>query len=200
MVNFNKQVPQFYRVWFDDSDPQAMISDEEDLKGMNEWVVFEGNRIANWPEGVEFYVEGEHKQDYLFSSLSGWILVSDRVRAALEECNIKGVEYLPVTVKDKTRRFKIGTYWVMNILNAVEAINWQATRWMNPKTIDQDPYPALNILTEVLEEQAIENLDVFLLSVRGDITTRTYVSSRFKSCLQHALAHSGFKFVPVSVQ
>lgn len=185
-----------YEIWFDDTDPLAVVLDEEDLQGIDRWLLYEGKFIETWPKGITFYAEGEHLEDYL-AGVPGWIIISDRARQALERCQVQGVQFLPVQVIHKEQRFEIGPYWVLNVTQAVEALDWEHTRWAYPETKYEDEYPILNIIKEALQWNMIKDLDVFLLKVKHKCKISIYISERVKSCLENAGATSGFKFIPV---
>jgi len=196
-MNDQQQPRRYYEVWFDDTDPRSMFSQEEDLRGIDRWIIYKGARISDWPEEVTFYVRGERAEDYLFSALPGWVLVSERVREAFEDCEIKGVQFLPVNVRHKENGSSVGTYWILNVVDVIEALDWERTRWLHPERKFDDEHPILDVVSIALDLDAVRGADIFRLKVKSDVTTGVYISERLKTCLDAANATSGFKFIGI---
>lgn len=194
----SRRTSAYYRVWFDDSDPLAAFSREEDLRGVDRWIVDKGTRIEAWPDGVTLFIEGEHLEDYLFSVLPDWIVVSERARRALEQCQINGIQFLPVRVVRKASGVEVGPYWLLHVVRQVEGLDWERTRWFHPENKYKDEHPLLDIITVVLNAEAIEGIDIFRLKVK-DSVRGVYISHKVKQCLESAGAVSGFRFEPVRV-
>ncbi len=184
-----------YKVFPGHSDPDPMILEEWDSKGVSEYGLLKGRRIEKWPEDMTFFATGAHHEDYLFPSVVSWIIVSDKVRKALEGCGISDFQLLPVRAIHKESGRDLGPHWVLNPLHAAEAVDVERTQWLNPEK-DKREYPHINILQPVLREEVVRDLDVFLLKVREGISVTVYVSERVKACLERAQA-TGFKFTPV---
>ncbi len=197
-MNPDTSTPAYYKVWFDATDPLALFSQEEDLRGVDRWLVYKGARVERWPEEITFVVEGEHAEDYLFSALHGWLLISERARRVFEECAISGVQFLPVRVIRKEQQVEIGPYWVLNVLHLVEALDWDHTRWLHPERRHEDEHPILDIVKESLKLGSLRGIDIFRLKVKEDAGS-IYISHKLKTCLERAGAISGFKFIPVQV-
>jgi hypothetical protein len=189
----------YYKIWVDESDPLAMVCIERDDKGFNEHRFNEGKWIEDWPQGVTFYVEGEHPEDYLLGG-PFWMVVSERVRQVceeFEECKVKGVQFLPVRVVHKESGEEIGPYWAVNVVQVVEALDWERTRWLYPEKKDQHKDPIFNIVKEAFHWEPLKGVDIFHLSIKGRVGTSVYISQRLKWCLEQARATKGFKFIPI---
>lgn len=195
-----KQQPKtyYFKIWVDDSDPLAMICSERDVKQFDEYRFYKGEWIENWPEGITFYIEGKHPEDYLLGGLH-WIVVSERVRQAVKNCGSKSVQFLPVRVVHRDTNKEIGPYWALNVTRVLEALDWERTRWLYPETKENDEHPTLNIIKEALRREPLEGVDIFRLSVRGQTSTSLFISRRLKRCLERGKATKGFEFIPVPV-
>lgn len=191
-------IAYYYKLWMDESDPHAMISREEDLGGIDRWIIYKGIWIEQWPLEVTFYVEGEHPEDYLFSALHGWILVSERVRQALARCSVEGVQFLLVRVVHRATGADIAPYYALNVVRLVEALDWERTRWLHPDRKFVDDHPILDIVQVALRRDAVRGTDIFRLRVKRDVG-EVFVSPRVKQCLERAGATSGFRFLPAPV-
>ncbi len=197
-ITISRRTSAYYRVWFDDSDPLAAFSREEDLKGVDPWIVHSGTWIKDWPEGVTLFIEREHLEDYLFCTLPDWIVVSERARRALEQCQIDGIQFLPVRVVRKESGVEVGPYWLLHAVRLVEGLDWERTRWFHPEDKYKDEHPALDIITVTLNAEAIEGIDIFRLKIKDSIRG-IYISHKVKQCLESAGAVSGFRFEQVRV-
>ncbi|WP_366946575.1 DUF1629 domain-containing protein [Roseiflexus sp.] len=134
----------------------------------------------------------------LFSAVHGWMLVSERVRQALERCGVEGVQFLPVRVMHKATGAEIGSYSALNVVRVVEALDWERTRWLTADRKVVDDHPILAIVRVALRREAVSGVDIFRLRVKHDVG-EIFISPRVKQCLERAGATSGFRFIPVPV-
>ena len=98
---------------------------KSDTKGFNEYRFYDGTWIEDWPEGVEFIVDGEPEEDLVLGGLAWW-LISDRMRQVFLDNNIPGVQFLPVKVIHVGRNEEIGPYWVINVIQSVDGLTWSS--------------------------------------------------------------------------
>jgi len=83
--------------------------------GFNEYRLYNGELIQDWPENIKFEFEGEPLADFLTGGLH-WRLVSENVRQIFIREEIPGVQFLPVQVVHVTSGRTIGPYWALNIM------------------------------------------------------------------------------------
>lgn len=188
----------YYKLRMDDSDPRAIVCIERDEKGFDVYRLYKGKWIDDWPEGITFYVKGEHPEDYLLGGL-GWVAISENVRQSLNKCGVTEGQFLPIQVIHKETGNKIGSYWILNVLKVVEALDPERTRWLNPHTKETDEFPTLNIIKEALRREALKGVDIFLLGIKGQITRSVYISEYLKQCLEKEKTTKGLKFIPIPV-
>lgn len=179
-------------------DPDGLVLVRKDTKGFNEYRFNEGKTIKDWPEGITFFMEGKHHEDYLVVGLQ-WVVVSDKVKKVFEECNAEGVQFLPVNIIIENTGKDAGPYWAMNVFRAIDALDWVHTVWVYPERIYLDEHPQLNILKEALRREPLAGVDAFHLVIGGEFSPPIYISKRVKVCMEQAGATSGFKFNPVPV-
>jgi hypothetical protein len=103
---------------------EGLICIQSDKKGFNEYRLYEGKWIEDWPDDVEFVVDGKQLEDFIVGGLH-WRLISDRVRKVLEQENIQSVQFLPVKVFYAKSNDYIGPYWVLNIIRNVNSLRWE---------------------------------------------------------------------------
>jgi hypothetical protein len=81
-----------------------------------------GYKIDIWPE-VNFYFDpkkNKTKSDYLLNA-GQWPIVHKRIKNIFEEKMIENIQYLPVNVIDSNTGAVDDNYYVMNIMNCIEA-------------------------------------------------------------------------------
>jgi hypothetical protein len=183
-------VPRHYKLWFDDSDPLAAICTRAELRGVSEYFVYQPEPIDEWPSDVTFYTEGEHLEDRLIPAPMNWILVSVRVKKALQKMEIEGVQFLPVRVVRQETEEEVRGYHVLHVWRQLSALDEEHTVRLVPK---QEDCPQLGIAKVALRREVIGDVDMFRLE---DWYIPVYVSRRVKELLQ-AIKVTGFKWIPV---
>jgi hypothetical protein len=168
-----------------------------DEKGFNELKFYEGKEIEDWPDGITFFVKGQRGNDYV-SIVIHWILVSEKVRETFEKYDIQGAQLLPVRLIHNKTGKEFGPYWVINVFQEVDALDWDNTVWLPKVTNPREAkYPSLGIVRYALQHEPLEGKDIFRLIIRGKSSTSVFISERLKQCLEEADAISGFAFEPV---
>jgi len=180
----------YYKLWFSESDPLAARCKQADLKGVSEYFVYQPKPVADWPEGITFYSVGEHIEDYLFPIMVDWILVSERVRLALEGMGVQGVQFLPVRVVRQERDIEIPDYYVLHVWNQISALDEKHTVYLEPR---HEKHPELSIVKVALRREAVGGLDIFRIK---EDPVSVYVSKRVKERLEE-IGATGFKWIPV---
>jgi hypothetical protein len=180
---------EYFKLWFDDTDDQAIICRKYDLKGVSRHILSKAKPIEDWPEDITFYAEGEHAEDYL-GNARGWLMFSERVRRALEQLGVEGIQFLPVRVVIVETGKELPGYSVMNVLTVLSALDEEHTVYLEPR---HEEYPHLSITKVALLREAIGNADIFRLA---ELKVSVYVSRRVKEHLEE-IGATGFKWIPV---
>ena len=180
----------YYRMWFDDSDPQAMICPRADLGSVSEHFVYQPRPVEEWPARITFYAEGQHAEDYLFPTMVNWILVSQRVQQVLEQLPLDGVQLLPVNVVTVEDGEEISGYHVLHVWKQISALDNDRTVFS--ASMHED-HPQLNIVKVVLRRAAIGGANIFRIRERN---TSVYVSQLVKECFEDRDL-TGFRWFPV---
>ncbi len=187
----------FYHIWPAARGPVGMYLVSEDFRGINEYELHKGKEIVGWPEDVTFYVAGQSAEDYLLGGLQ-WNVFSDAFRSVFSACHAVGrVQFIPVRVIWHETGKDVGVYWALNIIEEVECLDYERTRWVRPETREKDLHPTMNIAKPVFRYDALRGIDVFRPAVSGKGDVANYVSARLKRCLEDADAAKGIKFIEV---
>lgn len=86
-----------------------------DCKDFNEYRFYSGEWIDDWPDDIEFVVDGKPLDDLILGGLH-WLLYSEGMRQIFEQEKIPGVQFLPVNVLYAKTGGYIGPYWAPNIM------------------------------------------------------------------------------------
>jgi hypothetical protein len=197
VINIPKPRSTFFKVFSGGRvrpHPNVLVLVKSDKKGFNELRFYSGQFIKDWPEGITFYMKGTHYEDYLVVGLH-WMVVSDGVRKVFEECELTGVQLLPVHIVIDGSGKEIGPYWAMNVYQEVDALHWEYTQWLEKgRDHFQDENPMLGVWEIGLRYEPIHNLDIFRLNVKGEGDPKVYISDRVKKALEKAKVTDGFNF------
>ncbi|OGO38936.1 MAG: hypothetical protein A2W35_16965 [Chloroflexi bacterium RBG_16_57_11] len=186
------EITQYYNLTFSEVHG-GLIVYQDDFKGVDKDLLTKGAPIMDWPSDTTLFVKGRNPTDYLFYPLSPWFTISKKAQIALEDANIKGIQFLPIHVVHKSG-IEIPGYAIVNVLTVVAALDYVHTIWMTPDR-ERVTYPQLNILEEALQKKKVEGFEIFRLV---ELKTQVYISKYFKECLERKNATVGFDFMPVS--
>ena len=99
-------------------------------KGYFCYSIVNGEELGEWPS-IEFYYSSKAsslESEYLLNS-ARWPIVHSSVKGKFEEVGITGVQYLPVKLIDVVTNTVNENYFVMNILNLIEAYNMEESEF-----------------------------------------------------------------------
>jgi len=153
-------------------------------------IIDNGVKITNWTN-IEFYyssIASNLESDYLLNS-SSWPLVHQRVKDTLIKNEIEGIQYLPINLIDAVNGDINNHYYVMNILNSIEAID------MNKSKYDyEEEYDAYFFEPNAVyfDEEICKDHDIFRACKSPQAI---YVSDKFKSIVERE-DWIGFYFYP----
>jgi predicted Zn-dependent peptidase len=98
---------------------------------------------------------------------------------------------------------EIGTYWTINVIKTVEALDWDRTRWKEKSKIEEkyprDKYPLLYIIEIALRSEAVTGIDCFRLIVNNHIHGGLFISDRMKEYIEQQGSSTGLYFIKVPV-
>ena len=185
---------EYYQLWFSEGNPDPFLASLVDLQGVDEYFVYRGAYVEEWPLNITFVGKGRNPTDYLVSAPVSWTIVSKRVQQAFADCKIEGVQFLPVSVQHESG-IRLPGYSLLNVLNIIPALDYKRTRWLTPDKENVE-HVELNIVQVALRGSAICGYDIF--RIREDVVS-IFVSQRVVECLEAVDAMSGFRFDPITV-
>jgi hypothetical protein len=154
--------------------------------------------ISRWPENVTINVDGSVPVDFLVitPSLS---VVSDRVKVMIEQIAGGEVEFLPIKIHIVgCNPITELMYWAIHILNVVDALNWEHTRWtVTPPPMRNDPMATLRIIKPCFRLNKIQSINIFRFEVSNIIKPSIYISKKLKEALENESYTVGMNFTPV---
>ncbi len=111
-------------------------------------------------------------------------IFSPRMREAIEEAGITGIQYIPIEVEHYNKE-KLEGYCIANVLNSVpDALNYDKTIFLKMKSENGklDLY-----IPSIKSENVPDNMDIFRLKyderIETEYSTFIVVSERFKSII-----------------
>jgi hypothetical protein len=153
---------------------------------------------TKWPSGVAVFVAGTRPVDYLLCG-PRYIAVSQSAKDVIERIVGSGIEFLPVNVLNEDSKESIGQYWVLNVLNNINALDWEHTRWISDEIPYYKPDAYLNIIKPAFKLKLVEDQHMFLLRVGDFIKSGIYISATLRKSLEAKRATVGMDFMPIKV-
>ena len=166
-------------------DPMVCVTNLEELKiSINRFRICKEFTSG---ENIKFYAELEEDDgtpDDFLQNTEMVPIFSPRMREAIEEAGIKGIQYIPIEVEHYNKE-KLEGYCIANVLNSVpDALDIDKTIFWNRKSDNG----RLNVyVPSIKSEKVPDNMDIFRLKYDERFVTeyRTFivVSERFKSII-----------------
>jgi hypothetical protein len=99
--------------------PEGLMRKYQLLKGIS--------RLSGWPTDLaarfsDDRPEGMRLTDWVLTPF-GWLLISDRFKKLVEGTGVSNVEYLPIKMKNHKKKVVSDSYWIVNFLVLVEAVD-----------------------------------------------------------------------------
>lgn len=184
----------------DEGQTSYYISSEGDLDGLRWWHFAEGKSIKNWKSRAWIKSTSATKDGPPEDGLAnhfGLLVFSKRMRVALEDSGISGVEYLPLRVL-KSDDTEYEGYAIANILNFPSALDLDRSDYS--AFIADDPTPEdigriSRLRRAVLKDVALREFHIIRLQ---DFPEAVYVSQCFVD-VYHKHGLTGYSFSPVEL-
>ncbi|MDE7215765.1 MAG: hypothetical protein K2O08_03055 [Clostridia bacterium] len=165
-------------------DPMVCITNFEDLKiGRNKFRIcdeFVGS------ENIKFFpktAKSDGTPDDFLQNTEMVPIFSPRMRKAIEEAGITGIQYIPIEVEHYNKE-KLEGYCIANVLNSVsDALDIDKTIFWNSRS-DNGKF---TVYIPSIKSEAISNMDIFRLKYDDrfatDYSRFIIVSEKFKSVI-----------------
>lgn len=156
---------RYFKLLKDYTDENEIFCTCENTLGWEQYELSEGKQISNWDKKVTFYynpIEGNFIPDYIHNNLS-WFLVSPQFQMILNEVVQNGIQFLPIIIKNEENDNLINGYSVANVINVVDAIDYENSTYSVFELDDEKFY---DITKYALDENKINGKHIFKL--KGD--------------------------------
>jgi hypothetical protein len=200
MKDKNQPETYYYKMTLEIDDPRVMGCVSKDDKGFK-WRRFrEGASFDDWPEGITLHLQGEVIPDFTLAAPE-WSVFSEGLRQVFDDHKVEDIQFLPVQAVHNDTGEELGTYWTINVLRKVEALDWERTIWKKPSKIEdkypRDEYPLLYIMEKALKQAPLKGVDCFRLTVNSHLAPGFMISRELKEAIEKRGATSGLYFVKV---
>ena len=166
-------------------DPMVCVTNLEDLKiNINRFRICKEFTSG---ENIKFFAKTEKSDgtpDDFLQNTEMVPIFSPRMREAIEEAGITGIQYIPIEVEHYNKE-KLEGYCIANVLNSVpDALDIDKTIFWNRKSDNG----RLNVyVPSIKSEKVPDNMDIFRLKYDErfvtEYSTFIVVSERFKSII-----------------
>ncbi len=166
-------------------DPMVCVTNLEELKiSINRFRICKEFTSG---ENIKFYAELEEDDgtpDDFLQNTEMVPIFSPRMREAIEEAGITGIQYIPIEVEHYNKE-KLEGYCIANVLNSVpDALDIDKTIFWNSKSDNGKLYV---YVPSIKSENIPDNMDIFRLKYDErfvtEYSTFIVVSERFKSII-----------------
>lgn len=175
-------------VWWDNTVEDPYVSNAGDLRGFDAWHLRSGKMISGWDNRAWIQCSDpdyDGDPDDVLANHLGVPIYSFRMRRALEDAGITGIQYLPIRVLHRDGS-EIPGYHVANITNKVNALDLTRSEYsVFPEEyfIQEDRGQISSLQRAVLRAEALIGLDVLRLQ---EFLVFEAVSERFKEAFEAA--------------
>lgn len=187
---------KYYKLLYDhENDVDFIGCLSEELYGVDQYDVEQGKCISHWDERITLSYnpnEGKISTDYLANDL-GWLLVSYKFKKLLEDSQISGIQYLPINVKNKIDNKELKGYFVANIYNFIDALDFENSKY-DLFDIDENE-KMLAVEKYALKRDKVKDFDIFKIT---EDNIPNFVSEKLKKLIESNNL-TGFKFLEVKV-
>lgn len=184
---------EYYKLIYDyegDSQAGLIIINEENL-GFNRYDVNLDIKLDIQKIYCTIEEENISNYDYIANNLA-WLIVSEKVKDIMEECNIGMCEFIPVV--DKENKNVIG--YLVQCLNVLYALDEKKSLCRKTRyTSNGKEYERISVIKYAVDSEKLGDIDMFKLR-ESDIPY--FVSQKLKDNIQNNKAN-GFDFMKIKV-
>lgn len=156
---------RYYKLLFDyENDTDKVLCYTNPINAIDQYCVQLGRLIDSWDDDFTLYYnpdEGNVFTDYLGNSL-GWFIISTRLKKVLEKIEVKGVQYLPITIKNIKDLSSTNEYYVANVCNMCNGLDFDNSKY-DEVNVDKEQ-KTLFIEFHVLKIEKITGMHIFKLN------------------------------------
>jgi hypothetical protein len=203
MKKTNIKSSVFHLIWngyLFDKNPSLISAHQTQDSGLDWNSIIKGRKIfKDWNENFSIYTIGDSPVDYFIAS-GYYNVISDASKKVIQEITeSEDVEFLPAKIMTVSSNQDFGSYWVMNVTNNIEALDWEQTLWKTESIPYNNEKAYSEIIKPALRFETVKNHHIFHLAVKGKTKPAVYFSSQLKDRLESARCTLGMQFSPIKV-
>lgn len=180
-----------------DDAPDLLFEVSHDDREFDYFSLCKGKSVSkNWPSDFVINVTGKTLVDFFYCG-AYYTVISDKAKEIFEQFS-QSVEFLPIHLKHEDTQKIMPNYWVLNILEVLEVLDWENTYWIEKIIPYNEPDAYSRIIKPALIGKLI-NKDVFHINVGGKVTRTVFVSNNLRRMLINVNTRMGMSFGPVKV-
>lgn len=173
---------KYFWVLFAQDRPESLVADVYDFKGVNRDQVCVGEPVTHW-NSESFVAVGESGRDGIpddvLVTAAGVPIFSDRLRLALEEISVSGIQYLPIKLVGPT--LVSDSFRVANLLHRLPLLDEEASevkRYADDYFIENRRGQISGVRVPVLQRRpSLNGVEIFRLR---QFWPPVFVSQRFR--------------------
>lgn len=145
------------------NDEDAICCESDELYCADRYDVEKGVIINDWDDRITLYYnpkEGNRETDFLGNDL-GWLIISEKLKLILENEMIRGIQYLPVSIKNKLDSKLLNNYYVANIYNSIDALDLSRSDYSVFELDENEKIFSFKL--HVLKGEKLKGIDIFRL-------------------------------------
>ena len=175
-----------------------LVATDADLMGIDEWALRAGTTVENWNDRAWFMSTNEEDDgtpDDVLQECLDVPVYSERLRKALKDAGVSGIQYLPVRVL-RSDRTEIAGYAIANVLARVSVLDLKESTFEVFGDDRPDRAGELRDLRKaVLKRALLVGHDIVRLR---EYEMPLFVSGRFRRAFRQ-LGFTGYDFKEVAL-
>jgi hypothetical protein len=125
----------------------------------NDYSLIEGNPVKNNMPKIKFYLKDSNKITDILANEWGYLILNNKVKEILIELEKDNIQIIDIDIIDKKNTKMKYQYYLINILNRIEAVDF------NKSKLEIDGYGFINrIFSLQIDEKKVKNVNIFRLN------------------------------------
>lgn len=165
------------------NESENIFCNSKKIYNIDRYDVLKGKKINNWNKNITLFYDSEKGNiltDYLENVL-GWFVVSTKLKNIIEELDKNAVQFLPINIESLNGDNKLNGYYVANILQVIDAVNWELSDYREAY-VKKKNITIKYVRKYVFNREAIKDAHIFKIPNK---VTPIFVSQRFRNVIEN---------------